>query len=132
MFEVLSSWLSEANRAEILSGYEIDISISVEQLLQLMLKYARSRQVARDQQLHQVMQHSILTVSSNSIETNVKDFVGTRWVPMKGRADVVKRRIFSPAKCERVINLNAVLRTADSERLDERGEEQLMEYFARD
>lgn len=49
MFEVLSSWLSEANCAEILSGYGIDISISVEQLLQLMLKYARSRQVAQDQ-----------------------------------------------------------------------------------
>jgi hypothetical protein len=133
VFVVLSSCLSKANGAEILGDYEIDISVSAEQLLQLMLKYARNgRQVTQDQQLHQVKQHSISTISSSSIETNVKDFVGTRGVPMNGRADVVKRRIFSPSKCERVINLNAVLTTVDRKKLDEMGEEQLMEYFARE
>lgn len=44
---------------------------------------------------------------------------------MNSKADVVKRRIFSPAKCKRVISLNAVLRTVDRERLDEEGESSL-------
>jgi hypothetical protein len=53
VLEVLSSWLSKANRAEVLGDYEIDNSLSAEQLLQLMLKYARNhRQVTQNQQLH--------------------------------------------------------------------------------
>jgi hypothetical protein len=44
---------------------------------------------------------------------------------MNSKAIVVKRRIFSPAKCKRVISLNAVLRTVDGERLDEKGESSL-------
>jgi hypothetical protein len=51
---------------------------------------------------------------------------------MNGRAGVVKRRVFSPAKCRGVINLNAMLRTVDTERLDEKGEEKFMEYLVRE
>jgi hypothetical protein len=135
MFEVLTSWLSKANLAEILGDYKVDLSISAGQLLESMLKYALSHpQVTQNQQLRQIIHHFISKISPSSIAINMGDFVEPLDAQMTRRADTVARTAgeTSPVTYKQTINLNAVLRAVDRDRLGESGEQQLIKYFARE
>jgi hypothetical protein len=135
MSAILTSWLSKANFTEILGDYKIDLSMYAEQLLKSILRYALNHpQVTQNQQLRQTVLHFISRISPSSVAINMGHFVVPLGVQITRRADAVaqNKETWSPVICKKTINLKAVLRAVDRDRLGESGERQLTEYFERE